>query len=86
MTGMAANPSYQIIYQVMAPLLGQFTTRNAILLACRNAGRDADQLVPEDVENITVQLQPMMRTLLGERLSRRAVLEIRQRLEGVAVS
>lgn len=84
MTGMADNPSYQVIYEVVAPLLGQFTTRNAILLACRNAGRDADQLVPGDVENVYGQLQPMMRTLLGEKLSQRALSEILQRLQGVA--
>ena len=84
MTGMAANPSYQVIYDVVAPLLGQFTTKNAILLACRNAGRDAEQLIPEDVDNVYTELRPMMRTLLGEKLTERALLEIRQRLEGVA--
>ena len=81
---MVSNPSYQVIYEVVAPLLGQFTTRNAILLACRNSGREAEQLVPEDIDDVYTQLRPMMSVLLGEKLTERALVEIRQRLAGVA--
>lgn len=81
---MAENLSYLAFFNVMAPLLGQFTAKNAIALACRKTGRDADLLTPEDGYDVSDKLRPMLRTLLGEQLAERAVEEILYRLKGVA--
>jgi hypothetical protein len=72
------------IYNVMAPLLGQFTAKNAIALACRKTGRDVDLLTPADGKDVSEGLRPMLRTLLGERLAERALEEILYKLRVVA--
>ena len=77
---MYENRVFSILYDFASPYLGPLTGREAIELACMKAEIPADQLHPSDFPAVMTTLRPVMRTLLGERVTEQLLKKMETRL------
>jgi len=71
----------QCIVVVLEPLLGRFTSEQALGLACKQVGCDPGRLTALDVDDVSKGLRPMLRTLLGVHGADSVLERIRDRLK-----
>lgn len=64
------------VVTVLTPLLGPHTAKRALAMICKKAGKEADQLGPEDLEVAQATLRPMLRTLIGNDVTTRVLADL----------
>jgi hypothetical protein len=64
------------VVSVLTPLLGPHTAKRALVMICKKAGKEAEQLGPDDLELAQSTLRPMLRTLIGNDVTTRVLADL----------
>lgn len=64
------------VVSVLTPLLGPHTARRALVMICKKAGKEPDELGAGDLEVAQTTLRPMLRTLIGNDVTTRVLADL----------
>jgi hypothetical protein len=71
-----SKPIADHVVDVLSPLLGPHTARRALAMICKRAGKDPQDLGPEDMAVAYSTLRPMLRTLIGNDVTVRVLADL----------
>ena len=77
---MTAKTTADAVREKLGLYLGPFTAKNAVQLAAKQAGTDADHVTRAQVPALIAALGPTLRTLLGKNTAEKVSEEIRREL------
>ena len=64
------------VVSVLTPLLGPHTAKRALVMICKKAGKEPDELGDGDLEVAQTTLRPMLRTLIGNDVTTRVLADL----------